>query len=394
MEARGTTPAAADAQSLHDPRPILRLIVLSAVQMLRGSGGAVSLWNAEAQQLRVEASYQLDQAALATIHPRLDSAILEHLGEVGHAVQAVWLHGAERRGPRGAVEQILALPLSNQDGSLVGVIYVFRDRSAPGFEARDLELLDLFARQAAAAIAQASLAAATIAEKNRLEALQSSFVSIVSHELQTPVAIIKAYAGTLSRPDAAWNAQTVIRVAHTIEEECDRLHRLIASLLDLSRIQAGRVAMTVGPVDLVELAQDVAERNAARSQSHHIQTSFPAEFPVIRGDREKLRQALANLVDNALKYSPEGGVIEIGGRVEPGSVVVTVSDQGIGIPPEEHEHVFERFHRVDTRLSRATQGAGLGLYICKVIVEAHGGQIWVESSDQRQGSTFHIRLPR
>jgi signal transduction histidine kinase len=216
----------------------------------------------------------------------------------------------------------------------------------------------------------------------------------VSHELQTPVSIIKGYAGTLARPDGPWSRDTVIRIAHTIEEECDRLYRLITDLLDISRIQAGRVAMSIGPVDLPDLAETLAERSRPRSDKHQFLADFPEDFPIIRGDREQLRQALGNLVDNAIKYSPAGGRIVIGGTYERDHVTVFVRDEGIGIPPDEYSRVFERFHRVDTRLSRTTQGVGLGLYICQVIVEAHGGRIWVESAGAGSGSTFYIWLPR
>ncbi|SRR6266540_662313 len=372
----------------------LNLIVLGAVQMLRGDAGAVALWSEEEQRLTIEASYGLDERTLSSLHPRLDRVILENLGRVGEMVSLVWVPPRGTWASRQRLEQILALPLTNRADRLVGVIYVFRHPSAQRFEPRDLELLGLFARQAATGIDQARLAAATMAEKSRLEAMQSSFISVVSHELQTPVAIIKAYAGTLARPDAPWSCETVTRIAHTIEEECDRLYRLIADLLDLSRIQAGRVAMSIGPVDLADLAESVAERNRTLSPTHNITTDFPPDFPIIQGDLEKLRQALANLVDNAIKYSPPDSPIVIGGRVEPEHVVLSVSDKGIGIPPDQRDLVFERFHRADTRLSRTTKGVGLGLYICKVIVEAHGGEIWVESPGPDQGSTFFIRLPR
>ena len=387
----GTLNVAADPTNLTS---MLNLIVLSAVQMLRGSAGAVALWDEEVRRLTLRAGHGLDDSTLATLHPRLDPAILDALGRVGETVSPVRVSPAGSVATRERVEQVLALPLNRDDGKPVGVIYVFRDPSSGPFEAGDLELLDLFARQAATAIEQARLAAETLAEKNRLESMQSSFVSIVSHELQTPVAIIKGYAGTLARPDAPWSRETVTRVAHTIEEECDRLHRLITDLLDLSRIQAGRVAMSIGPVDLADLAESVAERHRPRSPAHTVTVELPPDFPIIQGDREKLRMVLANLVDNAVKYSPEGEPITIGGRAETEHVVLWVPDEGVGIPAEETDHVFERFHRIDTRLSRTTQGVGLGLYICKVIVEAHGGAIWVESPGPGRGSTFFVRLPR
>jgi signal transduction histidine kinase len=377
-----------------DISSMLGLIVLSAVQILRGSAGAIALRDTPADKLVIRASYGLEEEVVAALHPRLDDVILGKLGKVGEQVALVWQEAAASWAERERIAQILALPLADPSGPLVGVIYVFRHPSAARFETADRDVLSIFARQATATIQQARLAASAVAEKRRLESMQSSFVSIVSHELQTPVAIIKGYAGTLARPDGPWSRETVNRIARTIEEECDRLHRLITDLLDISRIQAGRLAMTIGPVDLPELAETLAERSRPRSEQHVFKTDFPPDFPTIRGDREKLRQALSNLVDNAIKYSPEGGAIVIGGAAEPDHVVMYVRDEGIGVPREERGRVFERFHRVDTSLSRSTQGVGLGLYICRVIVEAHGGEIWVESAGPGQGSTFYVRLPR
>src|ERR671935_2467752 len=155
-----------------------------------------------------------------------------------------------------------------------------------------------------------------LAEKTRLEGMQNTFVSIVSHELQTPVAIIKSYAATLSREDARWSPETIQQVSHNIEEECDRLTRLITDLLDLSRIQAGRVAMRVGRVDLPQLAVEVVEQLASRAPHHSLRTSFPPNFPTaLRGDADQLRRALFNLVENAIKYSPNGGEVLIAGEI-------------------------------------------------------------------------------
>lgn len=377
-----------------DMSSMLSLIVLSAVQILRGTAGAIALRDEPGSQLTIQASFGLSPEVVGALHPRLDEMILGHLGQVGDQVALVWQPPAASWAMQERIAQILALPLSERAGKLIGVIYVFRDLSTARFGPADRDVLDIFARQATTTIQQARLASAMLTERQRLESMQSSFVSIVSHELQTPVAIIKGYAGTLARPDGPWSRDTVIRIAHTIEEECDRLYRLITDLLDISRIQAGRVAMSMSDVDLPDVAETLAERSRPRSTIHRFETDFPPDFPEIRGDREKLRQALGNLVDNAIKYSPAGGTITIGGTVERNSVVLFVRDEGVGIPEDEHARVFDRFHRVDTRLSRSTQGVGLGLYICRVIVEAHGGQIWVESNGSGRGSTFFIRLPR
>ena len=392
--ARDQEPPALPPPDPTDMSSMLGLIVLSAVEILRGSAGAIALRDDLGPGLSIRASYGLDREVVAALHPRLDAVILGKLDQPDDQVALAWQPPAASWAQRERIAQILALPLLERSGRLIGVIYIFRDRSAARFGQADRDVLNIFASQATTTIQQARLAAAMLAERQRLELMQSSFVSIVSHELQTPVSIIKGYAGTLARPDGPWSRDTVIRVARTIEEECDRLYRLISDLLDISRIQAGRVAMSIGPVDLPDLAETLAERSRPRSTVHRFETDFPEEFPIIRGDREKLRQALGNLVDNAIKYSPSGGTITLGGRVERDHVVLFVRDQGIGIDRDEHARVFERFHRVDTRLSRTTQGVGLGLYICRVIVEAHGGQIWVESEGSGQGSTFYIRLPR
>jgi signal transduction histidine kinase len=236
-----------------------------------------------------------------------------------------------------------------------------------------------------------------LAEKTRLEEMQSTFVSIVSHELQTPVAIIKSYAATLAREDAAWPPATIQRVSRNIEEECDRLHRLITDLLDLSRIQAGRVAMRVGSVDLQQLVGEVIDQLAPRAPRHSLRSSFPKappNFPTIRGDADQLRRALFNLVQNAIKYSPNGGEVLIVGEMgPPGWVVLRVIDPGIGIPQGEEERIFDRFHRADTRLSRSTTGVGLGLYITRSIIQGHGGRIAAESPGPNRGSIFTIVLP-
>jgi signal transduction histidine kinase len=377
------------AATVADPAPVLQLIVVSAVEILQGAAGVIALL--EGDRLVPRASYGLPTGALDSLHPRLDRVILNVLGQLGEQVSVLYLPSGFSDWARRY--HVLALPMQQQQ-QLLGVIYVFRHVDVGGFSDRDLHVLDVFARQASGALQQGRATAEMLAEKTRLEEMQSTFVSIVSHELQTPVAIIKSYAATLAREDATWSAETIQRVSHNIEDECDRLHRLITDLLDLSRIQAGRVAMRVGSVDLPQLAAEIVDQLSPRAPQHSLRASFPPSFPLVRGDVDQLRRALFNLVQNAVKYSPNGGEVLIVGELSGGSgVIVRVVDQGIGIAPGEEERIFDRFHRADNRLSRTTAGVGLGLYITRSIVEGHGGRIWVESSGPGHGSVFSILLP-
>ena len=225
------------------------------------------------------------------------------------------------------------------------------------------------------------------------EEMKSTFISVISHELKTPVALIKGYAGTLSRQDANWDQEIIRESLEVIEEESDRLTQLIDNLLDASRLQAGQLKLERSDVNLAEMAARIVRDYRTQTRQHTIEVDFAGEYPLVQGDAERLRQVITNLISNAIKYSPERGKIIVSGRYDDSQVYVAVSDQGIGIPAGERERIFDRFYRVDSALSRRTQGAGLGLYLVKSVVEAHGGRIWV-SSTPGQGSTFVFTLPR
>ena len=225
------------------------------------------------------------------------------------------------------------------------------------------------------------------------EVLQNTFISVISHELKTPVSIIKGFAGTLSRKDVKFSSAQIRDGLAVIEDEADRLARLIQDLLDVSRMTAGGIRLELGDFPLPVLAADVVRSFAPTvDERFEFQLRFLDDMPPVHGDYERCRQVLANLISNAVKYSPEGGTIRIGGWPEDDYAVCYVSDQGIGIPLEEHEAIFHRFYRVDNRLRRETQGSGLGLFITRAIVEAHGGHIWVESQVGK-GSRFVFTLP-
>jgi PAS domain S-box-containing protein len=225
------------------------------------------------------------------------------------------------------------------------------------------------------------------------EELKQTLLSVISHELKTPVSIIKGYAGTLAREDANWDKATLAEGLAVIEEEADRLDHLINNLLEASRLQAGGVKLRLGFVDLSDMAKSTVEKLQTTTDKHTFTLDFPEDFPPIQGDHERLQEVLTNLIGNAIKYSPDGGLIKVGGLVTDANTVrLYVSDEGIGISPGDQEQIFDRFYRVDNGLTRQTPGTGLGLFLVKAVVEAHGGQVRVESTPG-QGSVFWVELP-
>ncbi|HET9911691.1 MAG TPA: ATP-binding protein [Anaerolineales bacterium] len=221
--------------------------------------------------------------------------------------------------------------------------------------------------------------------------IKSTFISIVSHELRTPVALIKGYASTLRRDDAKWDKHTISDSLAVIEEEADRLSKMIDDLLDASRLQAGGLSLNRGDVSLPNLAKRVAEKLATQSGQHTIVTDFPDNFPILLADETRIEQVLINLVSNALKYTPKGE-IRITGQVRPEQVIICVSDQGPGIEAKDLPHIFDRFYR-STNAVKQTKGAGLGLYLARAIVEAHGGRIWADPKPD-SGARICFSLPR
>lgn len=223
--------------------------------------------------------------------------------------------------------------------------------------------------------------------------MKSTFVSVVSHELKTPVALIKGYASTLRRPDANWDAATRSESLKVIEDESDRLAELIDNLLDASRAQAGSFKLVRVELDIDQLVNDVVGRLRPQAPRHRLVADVPADLPLVYADHARITQVVSNLLSNAVKYSPEGGLIRVFSRVTPAEVVISVSDEGSGIAEADQSRLFTRFQRLDNALTRRAPGTGLGLFLSKSIIDAHGGRIWVES-DGRHGSTFSFSLPR
>ncbi len=224
------------------------------------------------------------------------------------------------------------------------------------------------------------------------EEMQSTFISVISHELKTPVALIKGYADTLRREDVTWDTDTIREGMAIIEEEADRLTHMIDDLLDASRIQAGGLRLDLEKVDVIALAKRVVEAFRTQTEAHEFVLDFPPQMPAAWADERRVYQIMSNLLNNAIKYSPGGGTIRVGGWASNYNLTIYVADQGIGIPESEQGMLFRRFYRVDSSSRRKTPGTGLGLYLSQALVEAQGGRIWVHSKPG-EGSTFFFTLP-
>lgn len=233
-----------------------------------------------------------------------------------------------------------------------------------------------------------------ITEIRNIERMKTAFVSTVSHELRTPLTSIKGFISTLlADTEGYYDADTQREFYQIIDTECDRLTRLISDLLNVSRIEAGRALdLNLREVTLPPLIDKVMSVQKSYTNIHTLITDVEDDLPIITADEDKVDQILTNLVSNAIKYSPNGGNVTLTCKKKDDGVIFSVADQGMGISEEHLPKVFERFHRVDNRDTRKVGGTGIGLYLVKHLVEAHGGTIWVESVVGK-GSSFIFTLP-
>ena len=231
---------------------------------------------------------------------------------------------------------------------------------------------------------------ATVEELRRLSALRADFVSLVSHELRSPMAAVIGSARTLQERWRELSPEQRESFLALIEHETKRLNELVSDVLDTSRIEAGSFSYSFADIDLAELVQESAAAAESGQDEVRITSKVHRPLPLVRGDRERLRQVLTNLLDNAVKYSPAGGEVEVDALAENGRINVEVRDRGPGVAPEHHAFIFEKFGRVSGEQSKP--GTGLGLFIARSIAEAHGGSLVVHSRPG-SGAIFTLALP-
>ena len=294
------------------------------------------------------------------------------------------------------VKSVTLIPLV-VGGRVLGIISLGERRhwGRDPFRRTKMRLCRAMATQAVTAIENARLFEIVSEERKKeeqLSRLKSEFISMVSHELRSPLANISASADLILRTDL--DEALKLEMLEIIRSQSARLAEFVEDVLDAARLEEGKLQLHLEPIALLPLVKGLVGSFRARTSKHRFEILAPEKLPLVLADERKVEVILGNLLENAIGYSPQGGTITVEAKEQAGEgVVVTVADEGIGVPPEHQERIFERFYRVDASDAREVYGYGLGLYIAKKLVQAQGGRIWLES-EVGKGSRFSFTLPK
>jgi K+-sensing histidine kinase KdpD len=222
--------------------------------------------------------------------------------------------------------------------------------------------------------------------------LRSEVMAALSHELRTPLSSIKGYTTAMMLKEVAWPEEKRQEFLRLIDEETENLERMVSDIMDASLIDIGQLDIELQPLRLPRLAEEAAQEMQHHSKKHHFVVDFPTGFPIVEADPRRIRQVFLNILDNSVKYSPDGGLIVIRGEIRPTDVVVSFADQGVGISPEDLIPLFDKYFRVKAPTGYHVPGTGLGLPVARAIVETHGGRIWAKSR-VGEGTTLYFSIP-
>ena len=231
-----------------------------------------------------------------------------------------------------------------------------------------------------------------ITERKKVDQLKDEFINLVSHEFRSPLTVIIGAVNTILSEEGRLSPEETRQLLRDAAAEADDLSHLLGNLLELSRAQANRLLLHPEPINVRDTVQQAIEIISRQSSAHRYILNFPDDIPQVHADQTRVERILHNLLENAVKYSPEGSEIKVTAKPQGEYVMIAVTDQGIGISPEEQARLFRSFERLEEFRPTGTTGTGLGLVVCERLVEAHGGRIWIESEPD-QGSTFSFILP-
>jgi signal transduction histidine kinase len=342
-------------------------------------------------------SLQEDESITGKVYAEGKTVILNDAAAIASAMadlqptnRAIW---SQALGSNRLPCSVVAGPLWAGDHKF-GVLILGTLHPQKGFSASDVPFVQTLADLIALAIDRVRLEteAQAIREAKQADRLRAEALAILSHELSTPLGAIKGYSTALLLDEVLWSSEKRREFLQLIEEACENLETMIGDILDSSLIDVGQLTLEYQPVRLERLAREVAGEMQRMAEIHSLVLDFPIDFPLLDIDPLRLKQVLRNILNNAIKYSPEGGLVVIRGQVCSTDVVVSIADQGRGIAPEDLIPLFEKYFRVKAPAGPHVPGTGLGLPVARAIVEAHGGRIWAESK-VGEGTILYFSLP-
>ena len=390
-----------------DPTWVTQAIAERVAEVL-GDWSAVILKSGDARELSVASIYHRDMASLGLAWSYVyRQPLMTGEGLIGQVVATGYpslttnVRPFDQTDPGGTyhpspmkLASLLILPLRTRR-EMLGALVIAANDPERAMTDDKLPLAEILAERAALAIENSKLYTEQVEARRKVEdlsRLKDEFLSIASHELRTPVTSIKGYTQLAKMLIKEGDLNTSEEYLDIALDQIDRMSRLILELLDVSRIETGRLEIRREPIAWAHFVRDVVHRHHTAVSDRRFHVSVPDDGKVVTGDRDRLEQVLGNLLENAVKYSPDGSDITVTVEDKVDTFLTAVCDRGIGIPADELGQVFERFHRGRQVSSTNYGGLGLGLYITKQIIERHGGTIWVESREG-QGTTFYFSLP-
>lgn len=381
-----------------EPEPLLHFLIGSAADLLDSEAASILLFDEKTQRLYFAASTGADPAELRKIPVPLEGSIAgtiyrddspliinevasdpRHYRQVGEKI-------------RFEARTMIGVPMRLRDRR-IGVLEALNKRGGP-FTESDLETLSIIASQAAVAIHNANLVSAlqkAYDELGKVEKLKSDFIAIASHELRTPLGVILGYAALL-KEDAD---QATSEHAAAVLNSALRMRALIEDMTNMNMLRVGSAELAVMRQALQPILDAACEemRPLIEAKGQQVTRHVPLEQLLANVDAPKLTMALTNLLNNAMRFTPGGGRIELGLERHGAEAWMRVRDNGVGLPADQVERVFDQFYQVEHHMTRRHEGMGLGLSIVRAVARAHNGRVWAESAGRDQGATFTIALP-
>jgi len=390
---------------------LLPAIEDTVVETLRSAeAGALLVFDEGTGMLTVESAFGYDVSALRQISLRVGESMSGKVFRSGNP--RVWASSEEAalamasmtphnlayyRQATGGLEHpksAIGVPLVYREGK-TGVLTLENLRNAGGLSISDLPFVQALAELIVINVDKIRLLQQTERTKAMEEAnrLKSELIAALAHDMRTPLTSIQGYTSALLLEDVEWDEETRARHLRIIDEEASDLQTMIQDLLESSIIDAGLLQIEKEPTLIPRLVEGLVKEMTRRTARHRFVISFGPDFPIVDADPRRIEQVLRNLLDNALKYAPDGGLVVVRGYLSDDEVVISVADEGVGLAPEHLNRLFEKFFRLKSPLGDQVRGSGLGLPVSRTIVESHGGRIWAES-ELGKGTTIYFSLPR